>query len=84
MYITQILDQYDFGPMKLHDVAVTPDGTRLLGVGPLLQSPTGLQPSKSRGEKRLVGAFLGVDCPGYHIDKDVLPVYNTELKQIEQ
>ncbi|KAF7360499.1 Catabolite degradation [Mycena venus] len=49
-----ILDQYDFGPMKLHDVAVTPDGTRLLGVGPLLQSPTGLHPSKSPAEKRLV------------------------------
>ncbi|KAF7336808.1 Catabolite degradation [Mycena venus] len=49
-----ILDQYDFGRMKLHDVAVTPDGTRLLGVGPLLESPTGLHPSKSPAEKRLV------------------------------
>ncbi|KAJ7754565.1 hypothetical protein B0H16DRAFT_1542795 [Mycena metata] len=49
-----VLDQYDFGHMKLHDVAVTPDGTRLLGVGPLLQSPTGLHPSKSPAEKRLV------------------------------
>ncbi|KAJ7461797.1 WD40 repeat-like protein [Mycena galericulata] len=48
-----ILDQYDFGQMKLHDVAVTPDGMRLLGVGPLLQSPSGLQPSKSPAEKRL-------------------------------
>ncbi|KAJ7634736.1 hypothetical protein FB45DRAFT_989512 [Roridomyces roridus] len=50
----KILDQYDFGQMKLHDVAVTPDGMRLLGVGPLLSSPTGLQPSKSPAEKRLV------------------------------
>ncbi|KAF7344445.1 Catabolite degradation [Mycena sanguinolenta] len=49
-----ILDQYDFGMMKLHDVAVTPDGTRLLGVGPLLESPSGLHPSKSPAEKRLV------------------------------
>ncbi|KAJ7185449.1 hypothetical protein C8R46DRAFT_1060616 [Mycena filopes] len=49
-----ILDQYDFGQMKLHDVAVTPDGTRLLGVGPLLESPTGLHPSRSPAEKRLV------------------------------
>ncbi|KAJ6595621.1 WD40 repeat-like protein [Mycena vulgaris] len=48
-----ILDQYDFGRMKLHDVAVTPDGMRLLGVGPLLESPTGLHPSKSPAEKRL-------------------------------
>ncbi|KAF9568278.1 WD40 repeat-like protein [Agrocybe pediades] len=50
----QVLEQYDFGSMKLHDVAVTPDGLRLVGVGPLLRSPTGLQPSKSRVEKRLV------------------------------
>ncbi|KAG6908170.1 hypothetical protein DXG01_005870 [Tephrocybe rancida] len=49
-----ILDQYDFGRMKLHDVAVTPDSLRLIGVGPLLESPDGLQPSKSRAEKRLV------------------------------
>ncbi|KAG6815849.1 hypothetical protein H0H87_010765 [Tephrocybe sp. NHM501043] len=51
----KILDQYDFGRMKLHDVAVTPDSMRLIGVGPLLESPDGLQPSKSRAEKRLVG-----------------------------
>ncbi|KAF8888546.1 hypothetical protein BD779DRAFT_1439978 [Infundibulicybe gibba] len=50
----KVLDQYHFGRMKLHDVAVTPDSTRLIGVGPLLASPTGLQPSKSRAEKRLV------------------------------
>ncbi|GLB42232.1 putative WD domain, G-beta repeat [Lyophyllum shimeji] len=49
-----ILNQYYFGRMKLHDVAVTPDSVRLIGVGPLLESPTGLQPSKSRAEKRLV------------------------------
>ncbi|KAJ7640788.1 WD40 repeat-like protein [Mycena polygramma] len=49
-----VLDQYDFGRMKLHDVAVTPEGNRLLGVGPLLESPTGLHPSKSPAEKRLV------------------------------
>ncbi|KAF7325948.1 Catabolite degradation [Mycena kentingensis (nom. inval.)] len=48
-----VLDQYDFGRMKLHDVAVTPDGVRLLGVGPLLESPGGLHPSKSPAEKRL-------------------------------
>ncbi|KAF5379166.1 hypothetical protein D9615_006004 [Tricholomella constricta] len=49
-----IIEQYDFGRMKLLDVAVTPDSSRLIGVGPLLESPTGLQPSKSRAEKRLV------------------------------
>ncbi|TFK23803.1 hypothetical protein FA15DRAFT_705179, partial [Coprinopsis marcescibilis] len=50
----RVVDQYDFGRIKLHDVAVTPDSLRLVGVGPLLESPTGLQPSKSRVEKRLV------------------------------
>ncbi|KAF8190525.1 hypothetical protein BJ912DRAFT_965422 [Pholiota molesta] len=50
----KVLDQYDFGNMKLHNVAITPDSQRLLGVGPLLRSPNNLQPSKSRVEKRLV------------------------------
>ncbi|KAJ7598791.1 quinon protein alcohol dehydrogenase-like superfamily [Mycena floridula] len=51
----KVLGQYHFGKMKLHDVAVSPeDGLRLLGVGPLSESPSGLKPSKSRGEKRLV------------------------------
>ncbi|ESK86388.1 catabolite degradation [Moniliophthora roreri MCA 2997] len=49
-----VLGTYHFGSMKLHDVAVTPDCVRLLGVGPLLESPNGLKPSKSRVEKRLV------------------------------
>ncbi|KAF8903319.1 hypothetical protein CPB84DRAFT_1728396 [Gymnopilus junonius] len=50
----KVLDEYDFGNMKLHDIAITPDSLRLVGVGPLLRSPTGLQPSRSRVEKRLV------------------------------
>ena len=41
--------------MKLQDVAITPDAQRLVGVGPLLQSPTGLQPSKARAENRIDG-----------------------------
>ncbi|KAJ3781345.1 hypothetical protein GGU10DRAFT_367113 [Lentinula aff. detonsa] len=49
----KVLGTYGFGSMKLQDVAVTPDCTRLLGVGPLLESPGGLRPSKSRAEKRL-------------------------------
>ncbi|KAJ8474163.1 hypothetical protein ONZ45_g16045 [Pleurotus djamor] len=49
-----ILDRYHFGSMKLHDVGVTHDNVRLIGVGPLLESPSGLSPSKSRVEKRLV------------------------------
>ncbi|KAL0577193.1 hypothetical protein V5O48_004791 [Marasmius crinis-equi] len=49
-----LLGEYDFGNIRLHDVAVTPDCVRLLGVGPLLVSPDGLHPSRSRVEKRLV------------------------------
>ncbi|KAF9450606.1 WD40 repeat-like protein [Macrolepiota fuliginosa MF-IS2] len=45
---------FDLGSIKIHDVAVTPDDRRALAVGPLLQSPTGLFPSKSRAEKRLI------------------------------
>ncbi|PPQ66008.1 hypothetical protein CVT24_011952 [Panaeolus cyanescens] len=50
----KVLDQYQFTNVKLHDVAVTPDSIRLIGVGPLMKSPSGLKPSKSRAEKRLV------------------------------
>ncbi|KAE9402799.1 WD40 repeat-like protein [Gymnopus androsaceus JB14] len=49
----KVLGTYNFEGIKLQSVAVTPDGARLLGVGPLLLSPDGLQPSKSRAEKRL-------------------------------
>ena len=69
----KVLDQYEFGCIKLHAIAVTPDSTRLLGVGTLLQSPTGLQPSKARPEKRLIGMWtrihasslkliIGIEC----------------------
>ncbi|KAG7095415.1 hypothetical protein E1B28_006164 [Marasmius oreades] len=50
----KVLGEFHFGSIRLHDVAVTPDRIRLLGVGPLLMSPDGLRPSKSRVEKRLV------------------------------
>jgi hypothetical protein len=56
--VAQMLDTYKFDRMKIHDVAVTPDSQRILAVGPLLSSPTGLQPSTSRVEKRLVGTWL--------------------------
>ena len=44
--------------MKLRDVATTPDSQRLVGVGPLRRSPTGLLPSRSRVEKRIVGMCI--------------------------
>jgi len=52
---SKILDIYDFGKVKLQDVAVAPDKIRILGVGPLTASPSGLNPSKCRVEKRLIG-----------------------------
>jgi WD repeat-containing protein 26 len=46
---------YMFDNMDLHDVAVTPDEQRLLGVGTLTSSPSGLNPRMSKEEKRIVG-----------------------------
>ena len=54
----QILDTYHFNRVFIHDVAITPDLQRLLGVGPILHSPKGLHPSKSRVEKQLLGECL--------------------------
>ncbi|KAH7907662.1 WD40-repeat-containing domain protein [Hygrophoropsis aurantiaca] len=50
----RVLDKYEFNRVLIHDVAITPDSQRLLGVGPILASPSGLQPSKSRVEKQLL------------------------------
>ncbi|KAG1850771.1 hypothetical protein C8R48DRAFT_778116 [Suillus tomentosus] len=51
----KVLDLYHFGRIQLHNVAVTPDGQRLLGVGPLLAAPNGLHPSRTtRIEKRII------------------------------
>ncbi|KAG1748304.1 quinon protein alcohol dehydrogenase-like superfamily [Suillus paluster] len=49
-----VLDTYHFNRVFIHDVAITPDLQRLLGVGPILYSPGGLHPSKSRVEKQLL------------------------------
>ncbi|KAG2136417.1 WD40-repeat-containing domain protein [Suillus clintonianus] len=51
----KVLDSYHFGRIQLHNVAVSPDGQRLLGVGPLLAAPNGLHPSRTtRVEKRII------------------------------
>ncbi|TFK48969.1 WD40 repeat-like protein [Heliocybe sulcata] len=50
----KIHDSYDFDRLDLHDVAVTPDCKRLLGVGTLLESSDGLKPSKSRAERQII------------------------------
>ncbi|KAG2156855.1 WD40-repeat-containing domain protein [Suillus bovinus] len=49
-----VLDTYRFNRVFIHDVAITHDLQRLLCVGPILYSPKGLHPSKSRVEKQLL------------------------------
>lgn len=44
----------ELGSIKILEVTVTSDDKRILAIGPLLQSPSGLLPSKSRQEKRLI------------------------------
>ena len=51
----KILATYRLPRLLLHDVAVTPDMQRMLGVATLLESPNGLQPHKARKEKRIIG-----------------------------
>ncbi|KAI0064262.1 WD40 repeat-like protein [Artomyces pyxidatus] len=54
----KVLDTYHFDRLMIHDVSVTPDGQRLLGVGTLLASGDGLQPSKCRAEKQIIAYNL--------------------------
>ncbi|KAI0074084.1 WD40 repeat-like protein [Panus rudis PR-1116 ss-1] len=49
-----ILDQYKFERLSVHDVAVTQDSRRMLCVASLTESPNQLQPSKSRAEKQII------------------------------
>ncbi|KAF7318782.1 Catabolite degradation [Mycena chlorophos] len=46
-----VVGQYDFGRMNLRDVAVTPDGVRLLAIGASLESRTGLRLNKLPADK---------------------------------
>ncbi|THH12742.1 hypothetical protein EW146_g7414 [Bondarzewia mesenterica] len=54
----KVLDTYHFERLAIHDVTMTPDGQRLLGVGTLLSSADGLQPSKCRAEKQIIAYSL--------------------------
>lgn len=47
-------DYYKFSNINLHAVGLTPDSQRLLGVGTLQKSPTGLLPDEARPEKRII------------------------------
>lgn len=56
----KVLDHFKFERMKLHDVVVTADGQRLLGVATLLASADDLRPSLARAEKQIIGAAIPV------------------------
>ncbi|KIJ36922.1 hypothetical protein M422DRAFT_781979 [Sphaerobolus stellatus SS14] len=49
-----LTETYILPRLWTHDVAVTPDEERMLAVGTLTQSPDGLQPHKTRKEKRIL------------------------------
>lgn len=53
----KVLDTYHFESIVIHGVSVTQDGQRLLGVGTLLSSSDGLQPSRCRAEKRIICGY---------------------------
>lgn len=50
----KVLDRYPFERLRLHDVAITPDGERLFAVATLEHSKDGFKPVKARAEKRIV------------------------------
>lgn len=51
----KVLDTYNFGQVRLHNVAVTDDCVRLVGVGPAIASSEVPQPSRhTRVEKRII------------------------------
>ncbi|KAG8992062.1 hypothetical protein FRB94_013394 [Tulasnella sp. JGI-2019a] len=56
-----IIHTHHFERMEIHDVAFTPDEKRMLLVGTLQESQSGLKPSKSRAEKRIVVYDLNDD-----------------------
>ena len=74
---------YVFDNLDLHDVAVTPDEQRLLGVGTLVRSPSGLNPRMSKGEKRIVGVYPPPPI-SYRIYLNNNPVYNIKEMVVEK
>ncbi|VDC07917.1 unnamed protein product [Peniophora sp. CBMAI 1063] len=50
----QKIGEYWFERLKIHGIAPTTDGTRVLLVGTLLSSQDGLRPGKGRDEKRII------------------------------
>lgn len=53
----KVLDTHHFERLMMHDISVTQDGQRIIGVGTLLSSGDGLQPSRCRAEKRIICGY---------------------------
>lgn len=78
-----MLDTYNLGQVRLHNVAVTEDCARLVGVGPSIASSDGPHPSRhTRVEKRIIGRDLSLllSCP-LNVPATV---YNMERKRKER
>jgi hypothetical protein len=82
----QILASYHLSRLALHDVVVTPDEQRMLGVATLIESPDGLQPHKARKERRIVGTpdLSFSACCGSTETRRAPIVYNIAQKVIER
>lgn len=79
-----MLDTYHFDRLTIHDVTVTPDGQRLLGVGTLQSSLDGLQPSKCQAEKQIICSYSLSQCWQDLWLTLSLPAYNLDKKEIEK
>ncbi|KAF8591362.1 WD40 repeat-like protein [Ramaria rubella] len=80
----KILASYRLPRLALHDVAVTPDQQRMLGVATLIESPDGLQPHKARKEKRiivynLIEKEIESQVPVMHNVRDITIACNGQL-----
>ncbi|KAJ3557991.1 hypothetical protein NP233_g11600 [Leucocoprinus birnbaumii] len=80
----QEFNVFTLGSIKVLEVAITPDDKRVLAIGPLLHSPSGLLPSKSRHEKRLIVYNIEsrqMEClvPMLHEVRDITLVRKNEL-----
>lgn len=52
------METYDLNSIKLHDVCVTPDSKRFVGVGIFLDYKIGSKQDSYQKDKQLIGTFL--------------------------
>ncbi|RPD69485.1 WD40 repeat-like protein [Lentinus tigrinus ALCF2SS1-7] len=70
-----VIAQYHFDRMVLHDVAVAQDNVRMVCVGTLTASADGLHPSKCRAEKQIIGDRV----PVLHDVRDITLARNDQV-----